>query len=86
MGWHSDNEKELGLNPIIGSVSFGATRRFRLRHRQNKEMKVDINLEHGSYLTMRGEVQHHWLHSVPKASAVTSPRINLTFRTIERPD
>lgn len=82
MGWHSDDEPELGQNPVIGSVSFGAIRSFQLRHKRDKKQKHAIDLTHGSYLLMAGPTQHHWQHQVPKASATHGPRINLTFRVI----
>jgi alkylated DNA repair dioxygenase AlkB len=81
MGWHRDNEKELGLNPVIGSVSFGAPRNFQLRNYANKGIVKTISLTHGSFLLMRGETQHYWEHRVPKASNAGA-RINLTFRVI----
>lgn len=81
MGWHSDNEKELKPNGAIASVSFGATRKFSFKHRETRETK-SVLLEHGSLLVMKGEVQSHWLHSLPKTKKVTTGRINLTFRTI----
>lgn len=80
MSWHSDNEKSLGKNTVIASVSLGATRRFSFRHKATKET-ISIELENGSLLVMRGETQSHWLHSLPKTKKVASPRINLTFRT-----
>uniref|UniRef100_B8HW11 2OG-Fe(II) oxygenase n=1 Tax=Cyanothece sp. (strain PCC 7425 / ATCC 29141) TaxID=395961 RepID=B8HW11_CYAP4 len=83
MGWHSDDEPELGTNPIIASVSFGATRKFQLRHKSRKDLdKVVINLSHGSFLLMAGITQHHWQHQIPKTTKVTNPRINLTFRIV----
>jgi len=82
VGWHRDNEPELGENPVIGSVSFGGTREFQLRHCNDKGLKVSIDLEHGSFLLMRGSTQHHWMHSIPKRNAATGPRINITFRVI----
>jgi alkylated DNA repair dioxygenase AlkB len=83
MSWHSDDEPELGKNPIIGSVSFGGTRRFRLKHRHKKsEPTVPLDLSHGSFLLMRDELQHHWLHQISKTKKVVKPRINLTFRII----
>ena len=86
MGWHSDDEKTLGENPVIASVSFGAERVFRLKHRGAKESKlpkevVSVVLEHGSLLVMKGSTQHHWVHAMPKTTKITTPRINLTFRT-----
>ncbi len=82
MGFHRDNEKELGPFPVIGSVSFGATRTFHFRHYRDKSLKRTIPLTHGSFLLMRGATQHHWLHGIPKEPAVTGSRINITFRTI----
>ena len=83
VSWHSDDEKELGKNPTIASVSFGATRRFLLRHRSNKDLEtVDLSLGHGSLLIMKGSTQHYWKHQVPKTAKVKTERINLTFRVI----
>ena len=83
MGWHQDNEKELGINPIIASVTFGETRPFQLKHISNKELKkVDIPLSNGSLLTMAGETQHYWKHQIPKTIKTLESRINLTFRQI----
>jgi alkylated DNA repair dioxygenase AlkB len=82
MAWHCDNEPELGRNPIIGSVSFGATRTFKFRHLQDRSVEK-ILLTHGSFLLMQGETQHKWEHAIPKSSRVLSPRINLTFRIIK---
>jgi alkylated DNA repair dioxygenase AlkB len=82
MGWHQDNEKELGKNPIIASLSLGVARKFSFKHVQSKQ-KVDILLQPGSLLLMKGETQEKWLHSLPKTTKVKSPRINLTFRNIE---
>ncbi|WP_340065373.1 alpha-ketoglutarate-dependent dioxygenase AlkB [Ascidiimonas aurantiaca] len=82
-GWHSDNEKELGKNPVIASVSFGASRWFHLKHRKRKELKHKIYLEHGSVLIMKGSTQDYWLHQVPKTQKTVTPRINLTFRIIK---
>ena len=79
MGWHSDDEKTLGRNPVIASVSFGAERIFKLKHRKSKEV-VSVLLEQGSLLVMKGETQHHWVHTMPKTKKVSTPRINLTFR------
>lgn len=80
MGWHSDDEKTLGRNPVIASVSFGAERIFKLKHRKSGEV-VSVLLEDGSLLVMKGETQHHWVHTMPKTKKITTPRINLTFRT-----
>jgi alkylated DNA repair dioxygenase AlkB len=82
ISWHTDAEKELGINPVIASVNFGATRKFQLRHINTKE-KLEIELTHGSLLIMQGELQHFWQHQVPKTSKVVNERINLTFRVIK---
>lgn len=79
MGWHADDEPELGRNPAIASVSFGATRRFRLRHRKHKSVTT-LDLGHGSLLSMAGATQHHYVHSVAKTARPVGERINLTFR------
>ncbi len=79
MGWHADNEKELVKNSSIASLSIGADRRFLFKHRESKK-KVEIVLESGSILDMKGEIQENWLHSLPKSKKIISPRINLTFR------
>ena len=81
-GWHADNEKELGTNPTIASVSFGAERVFHLQHNSIKEEKIKLTLEHGSFLIMKGETQHFWKHQIPKTAKPIGPRINLTFRVI----
>jgi len=82
-GWHSDDEPELGDNPTIASLSFGAPRDFHLRHKRNNEMKHKMTLENGSFLIMRGTTQSCWQHHIPKR-AHADGRINLTFRTIVR--
>lgn len=82
-GWHSDDEKELGLNPIIASVSFGAERIFHFRYKRDKTQTHKLMLESGSLLLMRGETQHTWQHQLPKSKKIRTPRINLTFRRIE---
>ena len=83
MGWHADDEKELGRNPVIASVSFGASRKFQLKHVKRKDIKkVDINLTNGSFLLMKGTTQHFWQHQIPKTSKILHARINLTFRII----
>lgn len=81
-GWHADNEKELGLNPIIASISFGTERLFHFKHRYRKELKKKLILEDGSLLLMKGETQHNWLHQIPKTQKNIGKRINLTFRII----
>ena len=82
-GWHADNEKELGQNPVIASISFGTERYFHLQHITIKEQKLKINLEHGSLLIMKGATQHFWKHQIPKTAKEIGPRINLTFRIIK---
>ncbi len=82
-GWHADDEKELGINPVIASVSLGQERIFHLRHKKRKELKKRIVLEHGSLLLMSGVTQHHWVHQIPKSKKPMNPRINLTFRVIK---
>ncbi|MFV8326053.1 alpha-ketoglutarate-dependent dioxygenase AlkB family protein [Flavobacterium sp. ZS1P14] len=82
-GWHADNEKELGTNPIIGSLSFGAERTFQLKHNSDKDQKKSIILENGSLLLMKGTTQHFWKHQIPKTAKPIGPRINLTFRVIK---
>jgi alkylated DNA repair dioxygenase AlkB len=82
MGFHADNEKELGKNPTIASVNFGETRRFIFRRRDDKNVKYELALNHGSLLVMSGAMQHYWVHAVPKEPKRTKPRINLTFRHI----
>jgi alkylated DNA repair dioxygenase AlkB len=81
-GWHADNEKELGTNPVIASLSLGESRPFHFKHRKIKEERHKINLSHGSLLIMRGDMQHHWLHQIAKTKKDIGERINLTFRTI----
>ena len=81
-GWHADNEKELGKNPIIASVSFGSDRFFHLKHREQKELRFKILLKSGSLFFMEGETQTHWLHQIAKTSQPVGTRINLTFRKI----
>jgi len=82
MGWHADDEPELGRNPVIASVSLGAERRFCLRHRRRRDLKIDLPLPHGSLLCMGGATQHHWLHALPKTRRPAGERINLTFRQV----
>jgi alkylated DNA repair dioxygenase AlkB len=81
MGWHSDDEKSLGKNNTIASLSLGAERKFLFKHKQTKQI-VSLLLEHGSLLVMKGATQSNWLHSLPKSKDVIDSRINLTFRTI----
>lgn len=82
MGWHRDNEKELGENPTIGSVSFGESRIFKMRDYVSKETVTNIELTHGSYLLMQGETQHFWEHQIPKTTKKLKARINITFRKL----
>jgi alkylated DNA repair dioxygenase AlkB len=81
VSWHADNEPELGTEPTIASVTFGATRRFDMRHRNSNE-KVSIGLSSGSVLVMSGLSQARWQHQIAKTKKLIGPRINLTFRTI----
>jgi alkylated DNA repair dioxygenase AlkB len=82
MGFHSDNEPELGKNPTIASVNFGESRRFIFKRKDNNLEKHELLLTHGSLLIMAGEMQHYWLHGVPKEPKKTNERINLTFRKL----
>lgn len=82
MAWHSDGEADLKKNGAIGSMSFGAERKFAFKHKQSKE-KVEMVLEHGSLLVMKDTTQTYWLHRLPPTKRVKAPRVNLTFRTIE---
>ncbi|UUC45295.1 alpha-ketoglutarate-dependent dioxygenase AlkB family protein [Flavobacterium cerinum] len=81
MAWHSDNEKSLGVNTVIASLSFGAERKFAFKHKNTKAM-IALQLEAGSLLVMQGTTQTHWLHRLPPTTKVLRPRVNLTFRTI----
>lgn len=82
VGWHTDAEKELGKNPVIGSVNFGATRKFQLRRIDNHKEKFELALKHGTFLVMGGTTQHFWQHQVPKTAVKIGERLNLTFRVI----
>lgn len=82
MGWHSDDEKELGHNPIIVSLSLGSTRRFDLKHKSEKDQKLSIDLTAGSLLIMAGGSQVNWKHQIPQQLKVVGGRINLTFRIL----
>jgi len=82
MAWHSDGEKDLQKNGAIGSLSFGAERKFSFKHKRNQET-VSLLLQHGSLLVMKGETQSHWLHRLPPTKKTVTPRINLTFRSID---
>ncbi|WP_283642249.1 alpha-ketoglutarate-dependent dioxygenase AlkB family protein [Croceibacter atlanticus] len=81
-GWHSDNEKELGHNPVIASLSLGATRSFQLKHKTDSSLRFNIELPSGSLLIMKGTTQEFWKHQIPKTKKHVGERINLTFRTI----
>ena len=83
ISWHTDAEKELGKNPVIASVNFGAERKFQLKHMQTNE-KIELQLKHGSLLIMMGELQHFWKHQVPKTKTLQTERVNLTFRCIKQ--
>jgi alkylated DNA repair dioxygenase AlkB len=82
MGWHSDDEKELGFEPKIASLSFGESRMFHLKHKTLKQLKIKVALNNGSLLVMQEKMQHNWLHAIPKSTQEKRPRINLTFRKI----
>lgn len=79
MGWHADDEPELGREPVIASISLGAERRFDFRHRASGDT-TSVMLPHGSLLVMRGQSQHQWVHRIARSKKVTTPRVNLTFR------
>tara|TARA_E500000178_G_C16787895_1_gene646645 strand:- start:58 stop:663 length:606 start_codon:yes stop_codon:yes gene_type:complete len=81
-GWHADDEPELGKNPIIASVSFGAERYFHLKHKHDKALRLKFILAHGSLLLMEGTTQHFWKHQIAKTARTIGPRINLTFRKV----
>ncbi|WP_313385188.1 alpha-ketoglutarate-dependent dioxygenase AlkB family protein [Chishuiella sp.] len=81
MAWHSDGEKDLKKDGAIGSLSFGAERKFAFKHKDSKE-KIELLLEHGSLLVMKGTTQTYWLHRLPPTKKIKTPRVNLTFRTI----
>jgi len=82
MAWHSDGEADLKKDGAIGSLSFGAERKFAFKHKQTDE-KVVLTLEHGSLLVMKDTTQAYWLHRLPPSKKIVKPRVNLTFRTIE---
>lgn len=82
VGWHADNENELGTNPTIASLSLGGAREFQLKHQQHPDKKVSITLNDGDLVILKGSIQHHWLHCIPKTDQPCEPRINLTFRKI----
>ena len=82
MGWHSDDEPELGIQPIIASLSLGAPRKFVLKSRAPSGDKLEVQLTHGSLLVMRGDTQRNYKHSLPRTKKASGERINLTFRRI----
>lgn len=84
VAWHSDDEKELGNEPVIASLSLGVSRRFELKHKTRRQLKSFCDLNNGSLLLMGKGVQRHWQHQVPKQTEVNEGRINLTFRHILR--
>jgi alkylated DNA repair dioxygenase AlkB len=84
VSWHADDEPELGMNPTIASVSLGAIRRFDLKHKDDPDHKVQLELSSGSLVVMSGALQHHWLHQIPAQKRINEPRINLTYRTIKQ--
>lgn len=83
MGWHSDDEPELGPQPVIASLSLGATRRFQLKRRDGTGERRAIDLPHGSLLVMAGDTQTHYRHALPRTAKPVAERINLTFRRID---
>lgn len=82
VSWHSDDEPELGTNPVIASVSFGGERVFQFKHKHDADLRAAVTLTHGSLLLMAGATQHYWKHQIPKTKKPVEPRINLTFRII----
>jgi len=82
MGWHADDEPELGQDPPIASASFGEPRRFLLRHRRQRASRCELLLGHGDLLLMAGPTQHHYVHAVPKTARIVGERVNLTFRSV----
>lgn len=82
MGWHSDNEKQLGVQPTIASVSFGQERKFCVKHKCSGE-KINLTLQSGSLLVMQGDLQQNWQHALPKSTKPLQGRVNLTFRNIQ---
>jgi alkylated DNA repair dioxygenase AlkB len=80
VSWHADDEPSMGEFPVIASISLGAARRFQLRHKRERTVRVAIDLPHGSCLVMAGATQQHWLHQLPKTARAVGPRVNLTFR------
>jgi alkylated DNA repair dioxygenase AlkB len=83
MGWHSDDEPELGPQPVIASVSLGGVRRFLLKHKRDATLRSAFDLPHGSLLVMAGDTQHSYRHALPRTARPVAARINLTFRWID---
>lgn len=83
VAWHSDDEYELGKDPVIASVSFGQVRRFDVRKKSDHQEKLSVDLENGSLLLMKGDLQHFWEHRIAKSAKVMKERVNLTFRVIK---
>ncbi|HEY4324267.1 MAG TPA: alpha-ketoglutarate-dependent dioxygenase AlkB [Mucilaginibacter sp.] len=84
VAWHSDDENELGINPVIASVSFGQARSFDIRNKADHNKKYSVNLESGSLLLMKGDLQHNWEHRIAKSTRPLKGRVNLTFRVINK--
>lgn len=83
VSWHSDDEPELGQDPVVASISLGVERVFQLRHKREKTLsQKKLLLENGSLLVMAGSLQHHWQHQLPKSTKISGERINLTFRRV----
>ncbi len=82
VAWHADDEPELGLEPVIASVSFGATRSFQLRRSDDPSIRHTVELAHGDLIVMRGPTQGHWLHQIPKTTRPVGSRLNLTYRSV----
>jgi len=82
VAWHSDDEPELGREPVIASVSFGQARSFQMKHKTKVAEKQKILLSHGDLLIMKGKTQQHWFHQIPKSKRSMQARINLTFRVV----
>jgi alkylated DNA repair dioxygenase AlkB len=84
VAWHSDDENELGINPLIASLSLGQVRRFDIRHKTDRQKKYSLDLESGSLLLMKGNLQHYWEHRIAKSTKPLKERVNLTFRVINK--
>ncbi len=85
VGWHADNEPELGSEVNIASFSLGANRKLRLRHRSRRDLRLSVTLEHNSLLMMCAPMQDYWLHELPKTSRDVGPRVNFSFRNVVGP-